>query len=266
MTAVPGPARLAGKVAIVTGAGSAGDGLGNGQAIARRLAQHGAHVVCVDVEAARAEQAAGSIEAAGGSALAVQADVTDPADCAAVVARTVARFGALHALVNNVGVGSSQDLDTTELAGWNRALELNLTSAMLCAQAAAPALRAAGGGSIVTIGSTIAARYSGPRSMAYASAKAALGGLTVSLAGQLGADRIRANLLVVGFVWSSMIEAAASSVGPGWREQRRLAGLIQDEGTPWDVADAALFLVSDESRWITGQSLVLDAGATATTR
>ena len=255
--------RLAGKVMLVTGAGSSGDGVGNGQAVARRLAEHGASVVCADLDRGRAQEVAALIEQAGGTAVSAQADVTDPTQCAALVHAALGAFGALHGLVNNVGVGSMQDLPSTDLDGWNRSLALNLTSAMLCSQAAAPALRAAGGGSIVSIGSTVAQNYSGPWSMAYASAKAGLAGLTVSLAGQLGPSRIRANLLVVGFIWSSMIESAAPFMGPDWREERRLAGLLQDEGTPWDVADAALFLVSDESRWITGQSIVLDAGATA---
>lgn len=255
--------RLAGKVALVTGAGSSGDGVGNGQAIARRLAEHGARVVCVDLDRDRAQAVVDRISSDGGTAIAVAADVTRPEDCAAVVAEAVGTFGGLHALVNNVGVGSMQDLATADLDGWNASLAVNLTSAMLCAQAAAPALTAAGGGSIVSIGSTVAQSYAGPWSMAYAAAKAGLAGLTVSLAGQLGPARVRANLLVVGFVWSSMIESASVFMSPDWREERRLAGLLPDEGTPWDVADAALFLVSDESRWITGQSIVLDAGATA---
>jgi NAD(P)-dependent dehydrogenase (short-subunit alcohol dehydrogenase family) len=254
--------RLSGKVALVTGAGSSGEGLGNGQAIARRLAEHGASVVCADLSFERAQDVVALIEAGGGTAVAAQADVTTPEDCAALVELAVTRFGGLHALVNNVGVGSQQDLGSASLEGWNASLAVNLTSAMLCSQAAAPALRVSGG-SIVSIGSTVAGSYSGPWSMAYASAKAGLSGLTVSLAGQLGPDRVRANLIVVGFIWSSMIESASVFMSPEWREERRLAGLIQDEGTPWDVADAALFLVSDESRWITGQSLVLDAGATA---
>jgi NAD(P)-dependent dehydrogenase (short-subunit alcohol dehydrogenase family) len=254
--------RLSGKVALVTGAGSSGEGLGNGQAIARRLAEHGASVVCADLSLERAQHVVTLIEAAGGTAVAAQADVTQAADCQSLVELAVTRYGGLHALVNNVGVGSQQDLSSASLEGWNASLAVNLTSAMLSAQAAAPALRVSGG-SIVSIGSTVAENYSGPWSMAYASAKAGLSGLTVSLAGQLGPDRVRANLVVVGFIWSSMIESASIFMGPDWREERRLAGLLPEEGTPWDVADTVLFLVSDESRWITGQSIVLDAGATA---
>jgi NAD(P)-dependent dehydrogenase (short-subunit alcohol dehydrogenase family) len=254
--------RLSGKVALVTGAGSSGEGLGNGQAIARRLAEHGASVVCADLSLERAQHVVTLIEAAGGTAVAAQADVTQAADCQSLVELAVTRYGGLHALVNNVGVGSQQDLSSASLEGWNASLAVNLTSAMLCAQAAAPALRVSGG-SIVSIGSTVAENYSGSWSMAYASAKAGLSGLTVSLAGQLGPDRVRANLVVVGFIWSSMIESASIFMGPDWREERRRAGLLLEEGTPWDVADTVLFLVSDESRWITGQSIVLDAGATA---
>jgi NAD(P)-dependent dehydrogenase (short-subunit alcohol dehydrogenase family) len=255
--------RLTGKVVLVTGAGSAGAGLGNGQAVARRLAEHGACVVCADLEVERAAEVAASIESAGGTAVAFGGDVTDPATCAAAVALAVSSYGGLHGLVNNVGGGGAGGLDSIDLAGWQRVIDLNLTSAMLCAQAAAPAMRAAGGGSIVSIGSTVAQNYSGPGAMAYAAAKAGLTGLTVNLAGQLGPDQIRANVLVVGFIWSSMIESVAGQMPPDWREQRRRAGLLPDEGSPWDVADAATFLISDESRWITGQSLILDAGATA---
>jgi NAD(P)-dependent dehydrogenase (short-subunit alcohol dehydrogenase family) len=258
--------RLAGKVIVVTGAGSQGDGVGNGQAAAITFARHGAAVLCVDLVAERAEQVAKSIVAEGGEAAAFAGDVTDPAVCEAVARAAKDRWGTVTGLVNNVGVGDRVQLDNPDLAAWNRVMAVNVTSAMLCAGAVAPYLREAGGGSIVNVGSIVGWRYSGAHSMAYATSKTALEGLTMSLAGQLGPSRIRVNLLVVGQVWTPLVAAGEAFMGPGWRDRRREAGFVQDEGTPWDVANAELFLLSDESRWITAQSLAVDAGATRTMR
>jgi NAD(P)-dependent dehydrogenase (short-subunit alcohol dehydrogenase family) len=259
--------RLSGKSIIVTGAGSQGGGVGNGQATAVLLAAQGAAVLCVDIEVERAELVAANIRAAGGRALSLGADVTDPAATRAMVTAATTEFGGLDGIVCNVGIGGAGagSIDDLDLAAWNRVLDINVTATMLCAQAAAPALIANGGGSIVTIGSTAGIRwYAG--AMSYSTSKAALSGLTMSLAGQLGPSRVRANMVAIGQVWSPMVAAGSGHMPSDWRERRARSGLIPDEGTPQDVAHAVAFLISDESRWITGQTLLVDAGASLTMR
>ncbi len=261
--------RLAGHSVVVTGAGTAGDGVGNGQAVARLLAAQGAAVLCVDLHGDRAERVAQAIRDAGGTAAAHAGDVRDPRAASAMVAAAVDRFGTLTGLVCTVGVGGpSSVLAPPDPDPWADVLDVNVTGALHCIRAAAPALVAAGGGSVVTVGSTAGLRHYQPGALAYATSKAALSGLTLSVAGELGPHRVRANTVVIGQVWSPMVEAAAARQPDpdGYRDRRRRSGLIPDEGTPEDVADAVAFLVSDESRWITGQSLVVDGGATLTMR
>jgi NAD(P)-dependent dehydrogenase (short-subunit alcohol dehydrogenase family) len=258
--------RLTGKTVIVTGAGSQGGGVGNGQSIALLLAAQGAGVLCVDVQHSRADEVAQAIRAAGGRAESFCADVSDPAATVAMVAKAVSAFGSLQGIVCNVGIAGGGSLADVDLTEWNRVLQVNLTATMLCAHAAAPELIASGGGSIVTVGSTAGMRWYSPGTMAYATSKSALTGLTMSIAGELGPARVRANMVAIGQVWSPMVAAGAAHMPPDWRERRARSGLIPDEGTPQDVANAVAFLISDESRWITGHTLLVDAGASLTMR
>ena len=260
--------RLTGHAAVVTGAGT-GEGVGNGQAIARLLAAQGAAVVCGDLHGDRAERVAARIRDDGGTAAAVGGDVRAPDVAAALVQAAVDLSGRLTGLVCTVGIGGATSvLDPPDPDPWADVLDVNLTGALRCIRAAAPALVAAGGGSVVTVGSTAGMRHYQPGALAYATSKAGLGGLTMSVAGELGPHRVRANTVVIGQVWSPMVAAAAARQADpaAYRDGRRRSGLVPDEGTPWDVADAVAFLISDESRWITGQSLVVDAGATLTMR
>ena len=252
--------RLHGKVAIVTGAGSRGPGVGNGKAAAILFAREGARVLCVDQALARAEETVGLIRAEGGEAAAVEADVTRADDGRAMVDAAVARWGGLDVLHNNVGVESRTDLlDTTE-EEWDRVLAVDLKSVFLSTRAAVPALVARGGGSVICVSSVAAHRGHGRT--AYAAAKAGIEGFVRTVAVQLGPQGVRINAIAPGTVWTPMVE----SLGADARERRRKASPLGTEGTGWDVGWGAVYLASDESRWVTGQVLVIDAGLTATTR
>jgi NAD(P)-dependent dehydrogenase (short-subunit alcohol dehydrogenase family) len=250
--------RLAGKIAIVAGAGSRGPGLGNGKAAAMLFAREGARVLCVDVAKERADETVGLIRAEGGEAEAFAADVTRPEDCRAMVTAAVERWGGLDVLHNNVGIESRTDLLDTTLEEWDRTLRVDLTSMFLATQAAVPAMIARGGGSVICVSSVAGLRGIGRT--AYAAAKAGVIGFVQSVAGQLGPQGIRVNAIAPGLVWTPMVEFN----GAEGRERRRAASPLATEGTGWDVGWGAVYLASDESRWVTGQTLVIDAGLTTT--
>lgn len=252
--------RLNGKVAIVTGAGSRGPGLGNGKAAAILFAREGARVVCVDQAKERAEETAGLIRAEGGQAEAFAADVTRAAACRAMVDTAVARWGGLDVLHNNVGIESRTDLlDVTEQE-WDTVMTVDLKSMLLATQAAVPAMMARSGGSIICVSSVAGLRGHGRT--AYAAAKAGVIGFVRSVAVQLGPKGVRVNAIAPGRVWTPMVE----NLGPEARERRRQSSPLGTEGVGWDVGWGAVYLASDESRWVTGQTLVIDAGLTLTTR
>jgi NAD(P)-dependent dehydrogenase (short-subunit alcohol dehydrogenase family) len=249
--------RLAGKVAIVTGAGSSGPGVGTGKAISILLAREGARVALVDLVPARAQETHDEIAKEGGDAFVIQADVTSGDDCHRLVAETSARWGGIHILVNNVGIlGGGGVADESEEV-WRKVLDVNLTSAMLMSKSAIPALIDSGGGSIVNISSVAALRGAG--SAAYAASKAGMIGLTKDTALVYGPQGVRANCITPGHIYTPMV-ADAPGVA---RELRRRIGPLGTEGTAWDVGWAAVFLASDEARWITGVTLPVDAGTLA---
>ena len=255
-----GRGRLAGKVAIVTGAGSRGPGLGNGKAAAILFAREGARVLCVDREVERAEETVALIRAEGGQAVAHAADVTRAADCDAMVGAAVGAFGGLDVLHNNVGIESRKDLLDTPEDEWDEVLRVDLTSMFLATRSAVPRMIARGGGAVICVSSVAALRGHGRT--AYAAAKAGVIGFVRSVAVQLGPQGIRVNAIAPGTVWTPMVE----SLGEEARERRRRAAPLGTEGTGWDVGWGAVYLASDEARWVTGQTLVIDAGLTLTTR
>jgi NAD(P)-dependent dehydrogenase (short-subunit alcohol dehydrogenase family) len=262
--------RLAGKNAIVVGAGSRVSGVGNGEAIATLLAMNGANVVVADVDERAGLATAGSITSGGGSAIAVQTDATKLADCGALIASAQERFGQVDVLVNNQGMTgpSSSVVDISE-TDWQQTFAVNVNSIMLVCKCALPSL--SDGGSIINMSSIGAVRWT--ERTAYAASKGAVLSLTVALAGQSAHRGIRVNALVPGAIWTPLVmEEAADRTGGDLSEiariraQRQSQALLPTEGTAWDAAWAALFLASDESRWITGQALVVDGGASIARR
>ncbi len=254
---------LAGKVAIVTGAGSRpGEGVGNGRAAAILLARAGARVVLADAVPAWAEETARMIAAEGkGEALVVAADVTQPAECARIVAAGVERWGRLDALVNNVGIGGPKGTaEEVDLEAWNHGLLVNVTSMMLMAKFAVPAMRAAGGGAIVNIAS-VAGLKGGHPSLLYPTSKGAVVNMTRAMAVHHAKDGIRVNCVCPGMVYTPMVQEGGMT--PERREARKNRSILQVEGTGWDVGAAVAFLCGGNARWMTGAIVPVDAGATA---
>lgn len=253
--------RLAGKVAIVTGAGSRGEGIGNGKAAAVLFAREGASVLCADLIAARAAETVDMITSEGGTASLLECDVSHRDGCQQLAATAMERYGRIDVLQNNVGIPSDQGLaDITEEA-WDRVMGVNVRSMVLAAQACVPHMDAERGGVIINISSIAGLRAYPARSTAYTTSKAAIVGLTMALAGQLGSRRIRVNCIAPGQVYTPLIAERIDAEG---RERRATSALIKDEGTAWDIGWAAVYLASDEARWVTGHVLTVDAGITIT--
>lgn len=258
--------RVEGKVAIVTGAGSTpGPGIGTGKATAVVLAREGAKVVLADLHPDRAEETRQMIEAEGGEARVVGADVTKAADCEAMVAAALDAFGTLDILVNNVGLASlGTVVDLTEEA-WDRALDINLRSAFLASKYAVPVMAQKGAGAVVNIASISALRGDG--TAAYSAAKGGLLALTVDMAYSHGRQGIRVNAIAPGHITTPMVKSV-SAPGPRADYMDRLraeAGLLGTPADGWDVGWAAVFLASDEARWVTGVTLPVDSGVLSVT-
>lgn len=257
--------RLEGKAAVVVGAGqSPGETLGNGRAMALLFAQEGARVLCVDRVAERAQETAAMIDEAGGEVHALQADVTRAAEAAAIVAEALARLGRVDVLVNNVGIGGGDGpVHKIEESAFDRILSVNLKGMWLVTKAALGPMRTQGGGAIVNI-SSLAARAGGIQ-VAYEVSKAAVNRLTTSTAQSQARYGIRCNAVQPGLIDTPM--AVAGIAGASGRSQAEVRAerdarvpLGGKMGTAWDTAHAALFLASDEARFITGAILPVDGG------
>ncbi|MBV8719515.1 MAG: SDR family oxidoreductase, partial [Chloroflexi bacterium] len=243
--------RLAGKVAIVSGAGSRAPGVGNGRATAILFAREGAHVVLVDRVAEWAEQTLGMIADEHGDAYVVEADITTAADCQRVVDETVKRYGRIDILQNNVGIGGSGTVvDITEDL-WDQVMRVNVKGMMLMSRHVIPVMAANGGGAITNVSSISSIR---PRGLTpYTTSKGAVNALTIAMAVDHAAQGIRVNAILPGPVYTPMV--ASSGMTEDQRAARAKASPLGTEGTPWDVAWAAVFLASPEARWVTGQLL-----------
>ena len=254
--------RLAGKVAIVTGAAPQGPGIGNGSAVAILFAREGAKVVLVNRSEHRARALQRTIEEEGGDCLVCVADVTKAPEVERLVETTVQRYGKLDILHNNVGGGGGSGGHVVELTedAWDRCLAVNLKSTMLCCKYSIPRMLEAGGGSIINVSSILGAigvRDPKTSLVAYSTAKAGVSGFTRAVAADYAADGIRVNCIMIGMVETPLIVALQ---GAEALEKRRRAIPLQTAGTGWDVGWAAVYLASDESRWVTGVELPIDGG------
>ena len=257
---VPHEWGLDGKVAIVTGGGAVGDGIGNGRATAILLAKAGTKVVVVDRDGGLAKRTVEMIAEAGGEGMAFEADVTRTNECAAMVAAAVTRFGRLDLLDNNVGIGSRGSVVDVSETEWQRVMQVNVETMFLAAKHAIPAMRKQGGGAIVNVSSISAIR---PRGLtAYTVSKSAVIGLTKAMAVDHGKEGIRVNCVAPGPVYTPMVYARGMT--PSARETRKNASALRVEGTGWDIGSAVRFLLSDQARYITGQVLVVDGGTSLT--
>jgi 3-oxoacyl-[acyl-carrier protein] reductase len=244
--------RLEGKTALVTGAGG-----GLGGAIAKRFAVEGASVLCADRDLARAEATVEAIVEAGGTASTFLADIADAGDCEAQVAETVQRYSRIDIAVNNAGVGLHRLALETSIEDWDRVLRINLTGSFLTAQAAARRMVDQGSGRIIQIGS-ISGQRGNMGGIAYGASKAAVMHVCKVLAVELSAKGVMVNAIAPG-----PIETGISVHGPT-RKQGYLDRIpTRTYGTVMAVANAALFLASDECQWITGHVLNVDGGYAA---
>ena len=255
--------RLAGKTAVVVGAGQTpGETIGNGRAMAVLFAREGARVLCVDRDLARAEETVAMIAGEGGEASAFEANITRAADCEALVAAARQRLGRIDILVNNVGGGDGPTHKASE-AAFDRIVSVNLKGMFLTLKAALPVMREAGGGAIVNISSL--ASLAGGNQVAYEVSKAAVNRLTTATAQANARHNIRCNAILPGLMDTPMAVAGIAEARGESTEAVRAARnatvpLGGRMGTAWDTAYAALFLASDEAKFITGVLLSVDGG------
>lgn len=265
------PGRMQDRVVLVVGAGTAGDGVSNGQAAAVTYAREGARVACIDLSLEAAEATVAFIDAEGSSstdhprAVAIRADVTSPQEVESAVAQAVAALGPIDVLHSNVG--ATQLGGPVELAyeDWRRNFALNVDSVFLTCKAVLPGMIERGKGAIVNISSIASLRDVGYNYPAYMASKAAVNQLTVSLALQHAAQGIRANSIAPGFINTPLVRRQLSSQAGSIEELlavRDAASPTGRMGTPWDVANAALFLASDEAAYVNGVCLPVDGGLT----
>jgi len=205
-----------------------------------------------------AEKTVAMIKDDGGEAVALEADLTRDEDCAAMVKTALDRFGRLDFLDNNVGIGSRGSVVDETQENWRRVMQVNVETMFLASKHAIPAMIRGGGGAIVNVSSISALR---PRGLTvYSASKGAVIALTRAMAVDHGRDGVRVNCVAPGPMYTPMVYQRGMS--PEARERRRRASVLQLEGTGWDIGQAVRFLLSDHARYITGQTLVVDGGAT----
>jgi NAD(P)-dependent dehydrogenase (short-subunit alcohol dehydrogenase family) len=257
--------RLKDKVALVFGAGSCGPGWGNGKATAVAFAREGAKVVAVDRHLPAAEETCGIIRGEGGNGIAVPCDVTDSTQVAAAVQQCVAKYGRIDILHNNVGIAEVGGPIEASEESWDRVLDVNVKSMFLTCKHVLPVMLTQGAGVIINISSVAGIRWLGVPYVAYAASKGAVNQLTVSIALQYADKGIRANAILPGLMNTPMIVEPFKKLYGSVEEMIRARDTMcpmKKMGDAWDVAHAAVFLASDEARYITGVLLPVDGGLT----
>ncbi len=261
--------RLADKVALVTGAGSIGPGWGNGKATAALFAREGAAVFGIDINAEAVEETRSLVESEGGTMAAHTADVADAASVGDMVRACLDRFGRIDVLVNNVGIVSVGGPVEMEEAAWDHSMNVNLKSMFLTCKHVLPGMQERRRGAIVNIASIAGIRWTGVPYSAYYASKGGVLAFTRGVALQYARDGIRANSVLPGLMNTPMVHAGLTAA---YGEEGDVENLVKvrDEQCPmgrmgdgWDVAYAALFLASEEAKYITGTELVVDGGITA---
>ena len=247
--------RLKGKRVLITGAGQ-----GIGRESALLFAREGAVLALADLDLAAAETVAAEVTDAGGTAVAVQADVSDDASVAAMVARAEEGLGGLDAAFNNAGIMLPEDLgpEDTELAVWHRTIAVNLTGVFLCCRHQIPALLRAGGGSLLNMSSLVAYMGSAAPQIAYVASKGGVLAMTREIAVQYGRSGIRANALCPGPVGTAMTDALFDT--PEKLERRRVHMPLGRFAKPQEIAEVAAFLLSDAASYVTGAGWPVDGG------
>ncbi|WP_342659776.1 2-(S)-hydroxypropyl-CoM dehydrogenase [Rhodococcus ruber] len=256
---------LDGVVVAVFGAGSRGESLSNGQAAALTFARAGAAVACIDVDDNAADVVTQQIVDEGGAALSIQADVTSEDDVLRAYSTIATEWEPPLAVHNNVGVTIPGDIVELDRAGWDRGMALNATSCYLTIRHALPHMLARGKGAIVNVSSTASIRDTGYVYPVYNASKAAVNQLTISLALTYATRGIRANAVLPGLIDTAIGRQARGSDVDLEKElaARNAASPTGQMGSPWDVAHAALFLLSDRAAYVNGVLLPVDGGLQA---
>ncbi len=252
--------RLENKVAIVTGAGRRPeDGIGTGRASAVLFAREGAKVLLVDMNEEAAERTLSEIESEGGEASVFVADVSVEAECRALVETAIDRYGQIDVLMNNVGIGGNGKVTEIDFDLWDKVQAVDVKSMAMICKYAIPEMAKSGGGSVINVSSVDGVRAGNFHNIPYAVAKGGVITLTTATAVHHGREGVRVNCIVPGHLDTPMVSRLSKDA----LEMRRKAGPLGTVGTGWDIGWAAVFLASDEARWITGICLPVDAGVLA---
>ena len=263
--------RLKDKIAIVTGAGASGPGWGNGKATAVLFAREGAKVLAADIDRDAAAETAAIIEGEGGTCAVCAVDVADSGAVAAMVAQCLEAYGRIDVLHNNVGIAELGGPEEASEGSWDRVMTVNTKSIFLTAKYVLPHMVAQRAGAVTNVSSVAGARYIGSPYISYPASKGAINQMTRVLAARYGRYNVRINTLVPGIIRTPMGEALVESMIADSDEFETIDDYVAARsggiplgrwGTPWDIANAALFLASDEASYITGTELVVDGGLT----
>jgi NAD(P)-dependent dehydrogenase (short-subunit alcohol dehydrogenase family) len=266
--------KLTDKVVFLTGCGSQAAGWGNGKCIAVLFARQGATIYGVDLNEAAAAETRAIIEGEGGRCVTATGSVTDAAQVDAMVADCLARFGRIDVLVNNVGASAPGDPATMPESLWDEQMDVNLKSAFLCCKAVLPVMERQGKGAVVSVASTAGIRYTGKPQAGYAAAKAGLIQFSKVVAVDYARRGVRLNCVLPGLMNTPLVEKvarqfASANAGMDYEafvQRRHNQVPIGHMGEGWDVAHAALFLASDEAKYITGTEILVDGGLCAAVR